>query len=634
MKSKKFIAVLLGTGLALTGVVGGVIGNNLSLPVETSAATIATEEIAAIDTVNMFSKSDLNIDYDESNSKVIILSDETENTVTISDGGTYILRGSLSNGQVIVDAEKTDKVQLVLDGVTIGNKSSAPIYIKQADKVFITLVKGSKNTLSNDGEFIAIDDNNIDGVIYSKEDLTINGEGTLNIQTENGHGIVGKDDLVLAGGNYTIKASGHGISGKDSVRIADGTFKITATKDGIHSENKDDASLGFVYIQNGSFDITAEGDGIDAAAWIQVDDGKFQMTTGGGSQNAVQTVFNQNKEPQAPPSGERPQAPPSGEVPQAPSTSQFQEEGKEVTSTTEETANTPSTKGIKAGGDIVLKSGAFTIDSADDSIHSNSNVVVKDGEIKVNTGDDAIHADSNVTIEGGTIDILKSYEGIEGESIDIKGGNITVNASDDGFNASGESESVPFQPNENCYINIEGGTLKINADGDGIDSNGNLYVKDGEIYVEGPLRGADSAVDYDGTGEITGGVIVGLGTSGMVQNFGNSSTQGSMLVNLQSVQSGKVTLKDAQGKEIVSYTPSKQYSSVVISTPNIKKGEKYTLVTGEQSQEIEMTEIIYGNSKSMGRRPNKGMGGQRPMENRGEMPKKQETNTQVTLPEA
>lgn len=145
---------------------------------------------------------------------------------------------------VVVNAEDTDEVQLVLNGVEITNNTSAAIYILEADKVLIVTASGSENSLANGGEYVAIDDNNIDAVIFSKSDLTLSGEGTLTINAAAGQGIVSKDDLVFASGTYAITAASHGISGNDSVQITSGTYTITSGKDGIHAENTDDTSHG------------------------------------------------------------------------------------------------------------------------------------------------------------------------------------------------------------------------------------------------------------------------------------------------------------------------------------------------------------------------------------------------------
>ena len=173
----------------------------------------------------------------------------------------------------------------MLDGADIHSETSAAIYVRQADKVFLTMATGSVNTLSNGGTFTAIDENNIDAVVFSKEDLTLNGNGTMTVESPAGHGVVSKDDLVLTSGTYEITASSHGLSGKDSVRIAAGSFTIVSGKDGIHAENADDSELGFLYIAGGVLQIDASGDGIDSNGSLTVSGGETYVSgpTNGGN---------------------------------------------------------------------------------------------------------------------------------------------------------------------------------------------------------------------------------------------------------------------------------------------------------------------------------------------------------------
>lgn len=270
--------------------------NGETASAETSADNTSSDASISTDS-EYFSDRDFEIGYDEEESAIIILngdsaasnSDAVEisgTTVTITDEGTYILTGTLDDGMIIVNSEKTDKTQLVLNGVSIYSETSAPIYILQSDKVFITTAADTTNTLSNGGTFTAIDENNIDAAIFSKEDVTLNGSGTLVVTSPGGHGIVSKDSLTVTSGSYEINCASHALAGKDDVCIANADFTIVSGKDGIHAENDDDASSGFVYVQSGTFDINAEGDGLSAGAYMQIEDGNFTITSGGGSANA------------------------------------------------------------------------------------------------------------------------------------------------------------------------------------------------------------------------------------------------------------------------------------------------------------------------------------------------------------
>lgn len=593
-KFKKTIAAFVLISLAFA--FGGC--SNLKESSDSKSGETSDAAIENVDSSDMFTTRDLDPSYDESTAIKITLSDGSsacesslvtifENTITITHEGVYLLSGTLTNGQIIVQAEKTDKIQLVLNSVNINCNTSAPVYIKQADKVFLTLA--GENKLSNKEDFVMIDDNNIDSVIFSKEDLTLNGSGSLLINAAYGHGIVSKDDLVFAGGEYKITAASHAITGQDSVRVADGSFTISSGKDGIHSENTDDTSLGFVYIEKGAFNITSQADGLDASSVLQIQSGTFKIESGGGSANA------QAKQ------------------------EEFFGGGRSREDTTSQAAQTTSAKGIKANGNLLINNGTFNIDSADDSLHSNSNLSIKNAALTLASGDDAMHADADLSIQSGTINITKSYEGIEGQTINILAGTISVVAEDDGLNAAGGNDQSgfgggmrqdTFAADENAAITISGGVLNINASGDGIDSNGNLNITGGEIYVSGPTNGGNGALDYNGDAQISGGVIVAVGSSAMAEGFGDSSTQGAMLVNFSNQTSGEVILKNSSGEILLTYSPEKVYNSVVISCPEIKKGETYTLIAAGEEKIIEMANTTYSSSgNAQGGAPGGGQGG-------------------------
>lgn len=456
----------------------------------------AVDVSVSADTSEMFTERDLNASYDESTAARITLdpsgsscdSDAIvigENTVTITDEGTYILSGTLDAGMVIVDARDSDKVWLVLDQVSISNDTSAALYVREADKVVITLAEGSENSLYTQGNYEAIDDNNIDSAVFSKADLTINGSGTLNVTAEIGHGIVSKDDLVITGGTLTISSANHGLSANDSVRITNGALTIISGKDGIQAENTEDASLGFVYIQSGTFQITS--------------------------------------------------------------------------------------------------------------------------------GDDGAHGDDALSISGGELTITESYEGLEGLSITISGGTIDIVSSDDGLNAAGGNDESGFmagpgrpddfasEDTESMFIEISGGTLYVNASGDGMDSNGSIRVSGGAVYISGPTDGANGALDYASSVTMTGGTLIAAGSSGMAESFSDASTQGVIMVNVDSQETDSlIQLSDADGNLLLSWTAPKGFSNVVVSCPDIIQGNTYTLDAGSSQTSITMDSFVYNGGSGMG----------------------------------
>lgn len=497
---KKWKNTLFAVSLSASLLLGGcgaadgmVMGQDSPAPLVTATGSSVVGQVTLLDVSDMFSNRDREIGYDEMKSVRIVLTGDSAradsenvridgNVVTIVSEGCYILSGNLQ-GQIVIQAKDKDKIHLVLDGAEISSQSSAALYVSQADKVFVTTTSESQNLFETVGEYVAIDEHNIDGAVFSREDITFNGEGALKIASATGNGIVSKDDLVITGGSYEISAGKHGLEGKDSVRIENGDIVINAAVDGIHSGNDEDETVGYTYIAGGNITLTVQ--------------------------------------------------------------------------------------------------------------------------------DDGIHSDTQLVIAGGNIHVTESYEGLEGMSIEIAGGEISIRSSDDGLNAAGGNDGSgakgrfgddPFAVNENNMIIISGGTVTVDADGDGLDSNGNFFVYGGEIVVYGPENGGNGALDYNGEAAISGGTVIALGASQMAENFGADSGQCSILVNIQGMQSAGTTveLKNATGETLLSCVAKKSYNSAVFSCPEIQVGQTYTVVMGEETTELEMTETIYGSGMGFG----------------------------------
>ena len=506
-------------------------------------------------------------------------------TITITQEADYKISGALANGMIIVDTEKDAKVHLILDSVSVSNTSGAALYIKQSDKVVVTL--NGSSSLTSGEVFTPIDDNNIDSTVFSKDDLTFNGAGSLTVTAPTGHGIVSKDDLVFTGGSYTVTSANHGLDANDSIRAKDSDFQITAGKDGLHAENNDDASLGFIYLENGKFNIRAEGDGISAGSYVQIIDGTYELLTGGGYINGQKQTSDHFGGFGGRPGGGKPGGPggrPGGYY-------------TPTAATTTDTTDSDSIKGIKAGAGLSIASGSFSIDSADDALHSNTNVTVCGGEFQLSTGDDGIHADETLSLSGGTVVVTASYEGLEGLNVQISGGNITLTAKDDGINAAGGQDQSGYGGirgdrfgghggASNGSIAISGGTIYMNASGDGIDANGTLTITGGHITVCGPTSGDTAVLDYDKTASIIGGTFIGTGSAMMAQSFSESS-QGVIAISVGNQSAGTpITIKDAKGTVILEETPILNYQILIFSSPELKSGENYTVTIGSMTESI------------------------------------------------
>lgn len=585
---------------------------------------------------------DVWVPFSEAGAVLISLSDDGVQTdsaavivdgshITITQGGSYILSGTLTDGSVTVSCGKAQTVSMLLRDAHITSSTDAALYIESADAVRLYTDAGTENTLASSYDFSLNTESNTDAALFSKDDLYLSGDGTLTVMSAYGHGVVSKDDLTVVSGSYDIKSASHGISGKDSVTVYDGAFSLDCGKDGIHAENNDDTTLGNLYLLNGSYDITAVGDGLSASAVLQIDGGAYNLTTGGGAENGRQhtdEMFGGNRRGQTfggwgTDTGNQPQ--------------------------TDDGTTVDSAKGIKAGEALFMTDGTFVIDAADDALHTNGDMTVSGGTLTLSSGDDGLHADNTLSVSGGEIIVSQSYEGLEGTTVLLSGGHVTVNADDDGINAAGGSDGsgfLGFGGGKDIFssdgvsaVNISGGYLYLVAGGDGLDSNGTLTISGGEVYVDGPTDGANSAVDCAGGAVVTGGTLVAVGSAQMAEGFSEESTQCAALVTLPQTQNASaLALYDAGGNLQLSHNPSKAYSAVYISCPAMAVGETYTLVTGDLETEIVMETVVIGSSGfgmggfggpggfggemggNKGNRGDRGDMGQMPGGNRGEMP--------------
>ncbi len=616
-----YVAALLSAAFLLSSCADSGTEKSISTTTVDTSVIINTEEIDL-----GFSDRDENADFSENLATSIIFAKNTaaikgkgaslsENKVTVTAEGTYLLSGEAEHMQLVVDADKTAKIQIVLNGLTLINQDGPAIYIRTADKVFLTLAKNTENTLSDGNDYTITDeDTTLDAALFSKEDLTINGNGMLIVNGNFKHGIVSKDDLVITGGDINVTAQIVALNGKDCVKIASASITLNAGTDGIRSDNTEDNTRGYIHISSGTLDITAGNDGMQAETLLSIEDGTVKIKSGGGSANASTKSDDSWND-------------------------RWGGWGGFGGYNTSSSANEESAKGLKATAAILITGGNIFIDSSDDAIHAGGDIQIADGTLMLTSGDDGVHADSTLKISGGDINITKSYEGLESAEILIAGGKITLVASDDGLNAAGGNDlsSMGGRPSMGMFesstgsITISGGYLLVDATGDGIDSNGALTVTGGITLVNGPTNSGNGPLDYASTADISGGVFIAVGASGMAQSFTSAKNQGVIFTATGTQSAGKtLTLCSEDGSVIVSFTPKKSYQCAVITAPGIQKGNTYTLLVGTQLQnadengyaenttyeggtkiaEIEMTSELYGSSGGMGGGfPGGGMGG-------------------------
>ena len=488
---------------------------------------------------SLFTDNDLAVDWDESGAVRIALDGakatvsgggaySDSGSVVISSSGRYTVSGSLTDGNIKVDAGKNAKVFIKLCSVDIYCSDDAAIRVDSADKVFLTLAEGSENTLSSGSEYSeeALSDKT-DAVLFSHDDLTINGTGTLRVTDGYKHGIAANDDLVITGGKIYVDAPVDGVRANDRVNICTSDIHVTAGDDGI---------------------VVA-----------------------------------------------------------------------------------------KESGALYIASGTIDINASDDGIHTASDITIDEGEIKISAGDDGIHSDTAITVNSGKITVNKCCEGIEAHVITVNGGEITVYPSEDGLNAGGGTSSTVFpgmrqdgtesesrEDDDIPQVIINGGSVTVinesGTDADGIDSNGDILINGGDVYISLNNGMNNTPLDYGsengGVCRINSGSVIACGSSSMLEDIDSSSEQPTLVYTSPEEISGgsEIKLLSDDGQTKYSDEVKLAFSAVIISSPEIKAGENYTLCIGDTSVDITFnsTVVKIGNSAvegfNTGGRPAGGFG--------------------------
>lgn len=520
-----------------------------------------------------YSKRDLDASHDASSATVITLSGDSASVqgagaqasaagAVISSAGTYIVSGELTDGQLLVDAGDDDKVQLVLAGATIHNEDAPAIYVRNADKCFVTLDAGTENNLS-DGSSYALESDSDEpyATLFSRCDLTLNGSGTLNVTSAYRHAVCSKDDLVVVSGTYNISAVEDGLRGRDSVKVRDGVFTIQAGGDGIKSNKDDDPTKGFVSIDGGAFDIQAGDDAVQGKTLIRLAGGSLTVA-------ANDDAFHSDLE-------------------------------------------------------MHLLGASIEASAGDDAFHAETKLTVDGGIVNVASCNEGYEAEK-VYVNGGDTHIVASDDGVNASAADLsddadadtvsstlpnggtpgapgKGGGVAAGAQqggsapelpvdDNAYGAgratgSGQQGGDPAagggmgQADSNCLIQVNGGYLVIDSAGDAIDSNGNVEVTGGVLLVSGPTSDGDSSFDYDGSATVSGGTVLMVGSTGMAQSF-TSGTQAFAMASASGEAGQSVCVVDGSGNVVASFTATKRFGMVLASSPAFAEGGEYTLVIG------------------------------------------------------
>lgn len=498
--------------------------------------------------------------------------------VTITSPGTYNIKGTLTDGQIIVDVKADTNVYLIMDGVNIKCLKSAPLFISKARKVVIILKKGTENVLTDGTVYVTDDNGEPNAALFGNSYITITGEGSLNVTSNYKDGISTDDGLVIKSGTISVSAVDDGLRGKDYLIIHDGNITINSKGDGLKSDNAVDNTLGYITIDKGTINIIASaGDAINSQTNLTINGGTFNITTGGGApRTSVTTEIGNLTGPPFPPGG--------------------------GTGGSSGYSGTISEKALKGAASLMIMKGIFNINSADDAIHSNNVITINDGTFTIATGDDAVHGGGSITINGGSINISKCYEGMEGPSITVNDGIIILASTDDSFNAT---MGAATEANDGSCVYIKGGTIVLNpSTGDGMDSNGNVVMSGGTVIVHGPQSAPEVGFDVNGTFSISGGFLFGTGpnSGNMIETPSTTSAQYFIKVTISSTlsTSSLLHIESANGTNLVTYQPVRSIYYAVFSSPDLKNGSSYSIYTGGTSTGTYSNGIYTGGTYSGG----------------------------------
>ncbi len=480
-------------------------------------------------------------------------------TVTVTSAGCYLVEGQSEDCIILVDTQESEKVELVLNGVSLKSGDSAPIYVKSAPKkVKITLAEGSVNLIEDGKSYAALYEEQPTAAIYSKDDLEITGKGALYITSNCARAVHCKDDLEISECLLYAVSADDGIRASDSLRIISGTVNISSAGDGLHTKIPEEDGKGNIYLSGGEIYIVSQKDGVQSGASLYLEGANIQLECGGGNKGGTQSGGNNR---------------PGG-----------------MWGGTSSNDSSESNHALKAETELVISSGSVKANASHDGIHSSDIVKINGGSLHISAGDDGVHADNSLEMNSGALYIEDSYEGLEAKKIALHGGSSVINSRDDGMNAAGGSASGgggrPGQAgNTGEYLlTFTGGRHVVYADGDGIDSNGNIEMSGGLVCVFGPTNSGNGAIDY-GDGNcgmtISGGTLMAAGSLGMADCAEGLENQKVIFASTGTVNANvNVAIKDKEGNVLFAFENPKKIQCIVFSSEALKEGEEYYVYTG------------------------------------------------------
>ncbi|MDS8735742.1 carbohydrate-binding domain-containing protein [Streptococcus pneumoniae] len=485
--------------------------------------------------------------YDESQASQIKLADQTatvtgqgasfsDQTLTITQAGTYVLTGSGKNIKLVVEAADADQVHLVFQNLTLEGEGSL-LQINKAQEVVISLAEGSQNAMT---ESQASDDEKVKATIHSQVPLTLNGTGNLTLTALTKNALEVEDDLKVLGGTYTVKAANHGFKAEGALDIEAATLTIEAGKDGLHAEHDETTERANISLNPTQLSIAATEDGVDAGNELTIKGGT--ITVSQSEEGLEARVIRQL----------------GGDVTIKSSDDGVNASAGSSSKTTDTSATSKTTEAS------ATSNSADTSSSASQATSDSATASAPNSQA---TADSAATGQTDQANKNQTPPAPPAGQAPPQGWQPPQGGQ-----GPGGMPPGGQEESDP-----SLQIILAGGTLTVDAEGDGIDSNGTVTISGGSLVVNGSVQGGNGPLDASGDITITGGTVWALGTSDMLQGFAQGSTQASITANIAGTAGQTLIILDAKGKEVARQTASKDFQAVIMSSADLVDGQTYTI---------------------------------------------------------
>ena len=501
--------------------------------------------------------------FDESQATQVTLAAQTatvtgqgasfsDQTLTITQAGTYVLTGSGKNIKLVVEAADTDQVHLVFQNLTLEGEGTL-LQINKAYEVVISLAEGSQNTLT---ESQASDDEKVKATIHSQVPLTLNGTGSLTLTALTKNALEVEDDLKVLGGTYTVKAANHGFKVEGALDIEAATLTIEAGKDGLHAEHDETTELANVTLNPTQLSIAATEDGVDAGNELTIKGGT--ITVSQSEEGLEARVIRQL--------GGDVTIKSSDDGVNASAGSSSKTTDMSTTSKTTEASATSNSADTSPSASQATSNSADTSSSASQATSDSATASAPDSQATADSASasqtDQANKDKNQTPPAPPAGQAPPQGGHPPQNGQGPGG----------MPPGGQEESDP-----SLQIILAGGTLTIDAEGDGIDSNGTVTISGGSLVVNGSVHDGNGPLDASDDITITGGTVWALGTSDMLQGFAQGSTQASITANIAGTAGQTLIILDANCKEVARQTASKDFQAVIMSSADLVDGQTYTI---------------------------------------------------------